>query len=246
MDIKVGTSGWNFYDKDNSFYPKDLKSKDKLAFYSKTFNTIEINSTFYHFPRQTTIEKWNTETEDDFKFIIKINKYFTHIKKLIIDEQSIQRLEEFLKSVEVLKHKLGGVLIQVPPSFKINLKVLDSFMTEIIKIKKENYKIFLEIRDESWLVDEFFKLLNSYNVNLVYNNTNNKWPNILKLTGDTLYLRLHGREKLYYSHYSKDDLEVILEKVKKIDSFAYVFFNNTASKNGIENTILMKKILDQS
>lgn len=243
MDIKVGTSGWNFYDKDNSFYPKDLKTKEKLSFYSKTFNTVEINSTFYHFARESTIDKWISETEEDFKFIIKINKYFTHIKKLIIDEESIQKLEDFLTSLEALKHKLGGILIQIPPSFKINLHVLDLFLKETMKIKKENYKIFLEIRDDSWLVDGFFKLLNFHDVNLVYNDTNNKWPNILKLTGDTLYLRLHGREKLYYSNYSKEDLEEIILKLDDIKSSSYIFFNNTTGQHGIENALLIKKMI---
>lgn len=243
MDIKVGTSGWSFYDKENLFYPETLKSKDRLAFYSKNFKTVEVNSTFYHFPRESTIEKWFLESEEDFKFIIKINKYFTHLRKLIIDEESIKRLNEFLNSIEGLKHKLGGLLIQIPPSFKIDLNTLDLFLETLKNEQKLDYEIFLEVREESWIVDDFFNILNSHRVNLVYNNSSNKWPNVLKLTGDTLYIRLHGLEKLYYSSYSNEDLEKLLKEILLVNDSAYVFFNNTASKSGIENALYMKSII---
>lgn len=239
MDIKVGTSGWSFYDKENIFYPSTLKSKDRLSYYSKQFSIVEVNSTFYHFPRETTIEKWYRESEEDFKFIIKINKYFTHIKKLEIDPDVKEKLVGFLNTIEGLKHKLSGVLIQLPPSFKLNLSLLESFIKTFRSLQKEKYGIFLEIREESWIEEEFFSLLKKYNVNLVYNDSRNKWPNILKLTGDTLYLRLHGREKIYYSSYSEEELKSIIDQIEKIKQPSFIFFNNTASNSGIENAMYL-------
>lgn len=241
MDIKVGTSGWSFYDKDNIFYPNTLKSKDRLSHYSKQLCIVEVNSTFYHFPRETTIEKWYRDSEKNFKFIIKINKYFTHIKKLEIDQEAEEKLAGFLNSIEGLKEKLSGVLIQLPPSFKINLSLLESFIKTFRDLQKSDYSIFLEIREDSWIEEEFFALIKKYNVNLVYNDSKNKWPNILKLTGDTLYLRLHGREKIYYSSYSEEELENIMEKIGKINQPTFIFFNNTASNSGIENAIYLNE-----
>lgn len=245
MNIKVGTSGWSFYDKENIFYPATVKSKDRLSYYSKEFNTVEINTTFYHFPRETTVEKWFLESEEDFKFIIKLNRYFTHSKKLIIDEESTQKLEVFLNSIEGLKGKLGGVLIQIPPSLKMDLERLKIFLKEFKELQKLDYKIFFEVRDESWIEEDFFNFLEIYNVNLVYNDSKNKWPNLLKLTGDTLYLRLHGRERIYYSSYSNDKLEGFLEEVKSIGKPAYIFFNNTASSSGVKNAMYMKNLAEK-
>lgn len=243
MDIKVGTSSWYFEDDENLIYPENIKPREKLEYYSKEFDLVEVNTTFYHFPRKTTIEKWLDETGESFKFIIKLNRYFTHKKKLIMDEESIEKLEGFLKLIEGLGDKLVGLLIQLPPSFKINLGVLKGFLEKVNSFSKIDVKTFLEIRNDSWLTDDFYTLLKEQNINLVYNDSGTNWPQVLKLTGDTLYLRLHGREKLYYSSYSREELEEILNKIKEIDNDAYIFMNNTANISGIKNALLLKEMI---
>lgn len=243
MDIKVGTSSWYFEDDENLIYPETIKPREKLEYYSKEFDLVEVNTTFYHFPRKTTIEKWLDETGESFKFIIKLNRYFTHKKKLIMDEESIEKLEGFLKLIEGLENKLAGLLIQLPPSFKINLGVLKGFLEKVNSFSKIDVKVFLEIRNDSWLTEDFFDLLKKEKANLVYNDSGTNWPQVLKLTGDTLYLRLHGREKLYYSSYSREELEEILNKIKEIDNDAYIFMNNTANISGIKNALLLKEMI---
>lgn len=245
MNINVGTSSWYFEDDEKLIYPEIIKPREKLEYYSKEFDLVEVNTTFYHFPRKTTIEKWTDETAENFKFIIKLNRYFTHKKKLNIDEESLEKLGIFLNLIEGLGSKLAGVLIQLPPSFKINLGVLDEFLENIHKFSKLDFKIFLEIRNDSWITKDFFDLLKTQNTNLVYNDSGTNWPQVLKLTGDTLYLRLHGREKLYYSSYSKEELEEILGMIREIDNDAYIFLNNTANINGIKNALLLRDLIDK-
>jgi uncharacterized protein YecE (DUF72 family) len=65
MKIYIGTSGWQYYHWKGKFYPEDLPSKDFLKFYSKYFNTVEINTSFYHFTKKSTFEKWVTQINAD-------------------------------------------------------------------------------------------------------------------------------------------------------------------------------------
>lgn len=243
MIIRLGTSSWYFSDEEHLIYPEKIKPIEKLKYYSKEFNTVEVNTTFYHFPRKTTIEKWFSETGDDFKFIIKLNRYFTHETSLSIDEESKDKLSGFMELINGLENKLGGILIQFPASFKIDLNVLETFLNYLNKLKHSETRVFLEVRDDSWIIEDFFKLLKRKNVNLVYSDSRTKWPKILKLTGDTLYLRLHGREKLYHSSYSREELEEFLKQVEAIGEDAYIFLNNTAISSGIKNAITMKELI---
>jgi uncharacterized protein YecE (DUF72 family) len=65
MKIYIGTSGWQYYHWKGKFYPEDLPSKDFLKFYAKYFNTVEINTSFYHFTKKSTFEKWLTQINTD-------------------------------------------------------------------------------------------------------------------------------------------------------------------------------------
>jgi uncharacterized protein YecE (DUF72 family) len=69
MKIYVGTSGWQYYHWKEKFYPENLPSKDFLKFYSKYFNTVEVNTSFYHFTKKSTFEKWLTQIKKDTKVI---------------------------------------------------------------------------------------------------------------------------------------------------------------------------------
>ncbi|MCM8814497.1 MAG: DUF72 domain-containing protein [Candidatus Omnitrophica bacterium] len=66
--VYIGTSGWNYRLWQKIFYPEDLSSKDYLKFYSLHFKTVEVNSSFYHFPRNSTYISWYSQVPDDFVF----------------------------------------------------------------------------------------------------------------------------------------------------------------------------------
>jgi len=56
--IHIGTSGWHYQEWKGQFYPKDMDSREFLSFYSKYFDTAEINNTFYKLPKEKDIEQW--------------------------------------------------------------------------------------------------------------------------------------------------------------------------------------------
>ena len=90
--------------------------------YSQFFSTVEINSTFYNLPSIETVKNWGKKTPKNFLFSVKASRFITHQKKLLNPEET---LPPFFERIKLLKHKLGPILFQLPPSFKRNLERLE-------------------------------------------------------------------------------------------------------------------------
>jgi uncharacterized protein YecE (DUF72 family) len=110
--IHIGTSGFYYDHWIGRCYPEDISKRDLLLFFAKNFKTVEINSTFYHLPKQSTIAHWLEATPDDFIFALKANRSITHRKKIdaVLDE-----IRLFIHLIKPLKEKLGVILFQLPP-----------------------------------------------------------------------------------------------------------------------------------
>lgn len=122
--IIVGTSGWNYGHWKGTFYPGDLPVKDWLKYYYEHFNSVELNTSFYHLPKRKTFENWKDAVPAEFVFTVKASRYITHLKKLSEPEESLNKL---LDNARGLEYKLGPVLFQLPPgkdlTFKLRLSI---------------------------------------------------------------------------------------------------------------------------
>ena len=234
----IGTSGWVYGHWEGIFYPEDLPSKDKLKYFSQHFKTAEINYSFYHLPRPTTYQNWYNQTPEDFLFAVKASRFITHIKRL----QGVKEAwEQFIENALNLKEKLGPILFQFPPSFRIDLKRLESFL----KILSKDYRYAFEFRHKSWCDKKIYSLLKKHNVAWVIADS----PScpILRpgsgqeaevVTADFIYIRMHGSKVLFASKYTNEELEDLAQKIKKwlkqkID--VYCYFNNDAYGYAIKN-----------
>jgi uncharacterized protein YecE (DUF72 family) len=242
MNIYIGTSGYNYRDWKNIFYPEGLGQSKWLAFYSTQFSTVEINATFYrHFERKT-FEKWYQNTESGFVFTIKGPKLITHINRLKnIDEL----LFKFNSSVIGLQEKLKNVLWQFPASFKNseeNAQKVKDFI-ELVN-EKHLYDSILEFRDKSWFTEMFMEVLKEKNVGFVINDTK-AFDTAELVGGKIVYIRFHGPDKLYDSLYTTKEMDrwskKIIEYAKVYDVFCY--FNNDMHGYAIENIRILKEYL---
>src|SRR6266705_4366890 len=98
--IYIGTSGWVYKHWKGLFYPKDLKEKDWFSFFAKSFDTVEINNSFYHLPSEKTFAGWYTKSSTNFHFAVKMSRYVSRILHLKDDKGST---ELFLKNASNLK-----------------------------------------------------------------------------------------------------------------------------------------------
>lgn len=243
MKTLIGTSGWNYNHWRKIFYPEGILQNKWLEFYSRYFETVEVNMTFYRFPSEKTVENWRNKVPEGFVFSVKGNRIITHIKKLKNVEFV---LKKFLSVISIFGEKLGPVLFQLPPSFpfkKESLKELCEVLSsqEIIK----NGKFSLELRDRRWINEEVFSILITYNISLCFSD----YPGVeidSPSTADFVYMRRHGPSSLYSSCYSKEEIKrdaFFIKKYSKTSIDVFVYYNNDANAWAVQNALQLKEMV---
>ena len=235
--MHIGTSGWSYEHWKEIFYPEGLKPTSWLHYYSQFFSTVEVNTTFYHTPSQKTVENWYSGVLEDFIFSIKTNRYITHLKKLKDCKGS---LKIFYKSLENFKGKVGPILVQLPPSFKINNERLIEFISEL----DTKYQHVFEFRHESWFVDRVYEVLAHQNMALCITDLNGKLSPE-EITADFTYIRLHGPKKAYKGSYGPAHLKIWKKKIETwaAQGSVYCYFDNDEKSYAIKDAQFLQKIL---
>jgi len=226
--VRIGISGWRYAGWRGSFYPKEVRQADELAYASRHFDTIEINGTHYSLQRPDSFARWHDETPAGFVFAVKGSRFITHMKQLRDIETPLANF--FASGVLRLEEKLGPFLWQFSPRFRFDMEKLDRFLTllprdskaaaELAKRhdkrlagrawtrtgRRRRLRHAVEIRHPSFLDPEFVHLLRRHNIALVFADAVD-WPYAEDVTADFLYLRLHGSEELYASGYDETALD---------------------------------------
>ena len=240
--VNIGTSGWSYKDWVGIFYPEKLPAKDFLSFYAQYFNSVEINSSFYHLPRGSTVIDWTKKVPKDFLFCPKMSRFITHIKRLKEPEEPLQR---FFETFAPMKKCSGPILIQLPPSLKFDAAVAEHFFS-VLKTNHADFHFAIEVRHQSWLSDESIQLLKKFKIAWVISQAGVDFPYAEHITSKNIYVRFHGPGKLYTSSYSDKMLESFAGKFKSWleEKFVlWIFFNNDFNGIGIENATRLKRMM---
>src|SRR5207248_2217819 len=120
--LRIGTSGWQYRDWRDRFYPQRLAASRWLEYYATRFDTVEVNNTFYRLPAPKTFADWAARVPDGFEFAIKASRYLTHYKRLHEPEEPVERL---MTHAAPLRARIGVVLLQLPPDLKCAPSDLD-------------------------------------------------------------------------------------------------------------------------
>jgi len=238
----VGTSGYFYFHWKKRFYPEELSIYKWFNYYAKFFNTVEINATFYRWPKETTIKQWKNKGKKlekegrEFLFTLKVNQRITHIKKL----KGIKRdLLEFYRLAEILKPYLGCILFQMPPSLKFDEKRLENFVNEL----NDNYINVIEFRHPSWWTKETYDILKNKSVFCVVSAPS--LPEKFIKTREIVYVRFHGKQRWYGSNYSDKELKEWSEKIKNSKAkIAFCYFNNDFNAYAVYNALKLKEFLE--
>ncbi len=236
--VFIGTSGWSYKHWKVNFYPEELKDQGKLHFYSDRFTTVEINTTFYHLPKETTVRNWEVQVNKQFLFSVKASQYITHRKRLKDCKESV---ELFLNRVQFLEKHLGPILFQLPPSFRYNPERLEEFLGYLPK--KKRYA--MEFRHESWFHDELYALLRRHDIGLCITDLGGK-QSPEEVTSDFTYIRLHGPKKVYTGSYSAKQLTSWSHKIAnwcKQGITTYCYFDNDDKGYAVQDALKLKKML---
>jgi uncharacterized protein YecE (DUF72 family) len=133
-EIRLGTSSFTAAGWEGSFYPKGIKSADRLSFYAERFDTVEIDSTFYACPSPRTVEGWKSKPTEDFVFSFKVPQIVTHEKVLVDCDTEIK---QFVDTMGILGDKLGPMVLQFPFFDKGAFKSQSDFLDSLIPFLKK-------------------------------------------------------------------------------------------------------------
>lgn len=228
-NIFLGTCGWSYKEWEGIFYEKK-SSQSKLQGYSRVFKTAEIDSTFYRNPSKATVMGWLKYSPSDFFFTAKLPKIITHDKALGLRGEIKADLKEFTDLMLPLQQggKLSCLLIQLPPKYSYNPKILEEFF----QLLDPRFRYAVEFRNLTWLAPEAttFEILEKHHV--AYTNVDEPLlPPDMHLTSDFAYFRWHGHGKnIWFNYqYTPEELEPWVPKIQQAAAKVknvYGYFNN--------------------
>lgn len=221
MQIAIGTSGWLYGHWKPRFYPAATRPDAHLGFYAERFAAVEVNSTFYRLPNKGTFERWRNGVPGDFVFALKASRYLTHVRRLREPDEPVARLME---RASVLGPHLGPVLLQLPPTLKVDPDRLDATLAAF----KDAVRVAVEPRHASWFVDDVRAVLTERGAALcVADGGPVEFPSWQ--TTDWAYLRFHGGTGRPRTCYTRRELNRLasrlLDETGPIEQ-GYCFFNN--------------------
>jgi uncharacterized protein YecE (DUF72 family) len=239
--IRLGCAGWSL--------PAAVKGEfhatgSHLTRYASRFNAVEINSSFYRPHQPATYAKWAGSVPAGFRFSVKLPKAITHEHKLA----GVGRLlKTFLGEVACLGDKLGCLLAQLPPSLEYKPAVATRFFTQLRTLHAG--PVVLEPRHPSWFADRAEAMLLKHRIGRVAADPAtiapaahaSGWP-------DTVYYRLHGSPRMYYSSYEQRTLTALandlLAHAARPGTTVWCIFDNTASGAAIPNALQLARNLE--
>ncbi len=234
----MGCSGWAYPEWRGEFYPQKLAQREWLAYYSRQFDSVEINNTFYKLPSAETVASWIEQTPARFRFTVKASRYITHIKRLNSPEKYVER---FLAGIQPLAkaRRLEAILWQLPPSFGRDDERLDAALVAIRERAPGRHAF--EFRHPSWFCADVYALLRSHKVALVIADDPKEFPfQTRELTASWAYVRMHRGSR---GNYSAAELATWRRRISAWRSKreVLVYFNNTAGASAAENAGILRQ-----
>jgi len=220
----IGTGGWAY------FRVPELRP---LTAYSRIFNFVEVNSTFYHIPELRQVEKWRRHVPLGFKFSVRAHQSITHQYGLRPVQGTFEAFERMKRICRALDAEI--MHLQLPPSFELTVTSMTNFHSLLLSVNLQKIRLALEIRGakSSQLPPELLKIMQEYNI---VHSTDLSRAEMPAYESDILYTRLFGLGK--HNVYQPTDNELVqIDKLasggkseKIIMSFHFVRMYNDAAR----------------
>jgi uncharacterized protein YecE (DUF72 family) len=234
VNVRVGTSGWNYPEWKGSFYPSDMKPAGMLAYYAGRFSTVEVNNTFYRMPTTKAVESWAATVPARFTFVLKAPQRITHFARLRDVDDPVRF---FCDTARTLGPRLGPLLFQLPPNFKVDAGRL----ADLLALLPPDVRAAFEFRNPTWFTDDIYTRLAARNAALcIADNDDGATPAVA--TADWGYLRLRA------AGYTDDDLRGWLATMRRVGGRwrdAFVFFKHEDKGTGPALAARLLAFLDE-
>jgi uncharacterized protein YecE (DUF72 family) len=239
-DARVGCSGWQYKDWRGVVYPRELPARRWFEHYTSLFDTVELNSTFYRLPKESTVEGWRAAAPPGFTYALKLGAFGTHRMKL---RDPAGWLPHHVHMAELLGPTLGPTLVQLPPRWRRDTGRLD----ELLAVAPRTMRWAVELRDRSWLDDGVFTVLESHGAALCIHDLLEDHPFVL--TTDWTYVRFHGADAIAHPYRGRYGGRRLWRPARRLAEVltegrdVYCYFNNDYDGNAVADARWMAERL---
>jgi uncharacterized protein YecE (DUF72 family) len=238
--VRVGCSGWQYKHWRGDFYPRDLPLSRWFGHYALTFDTVEINNSFYRLPEAQTFERWRDQAPAHFLYAVKASRFLTHMKKLKDPEEPLAR---FFDNARQLGRHLGPILYQLPTGWPINLERFAHFLAALPR----RYRHVVEFREPTWYDERVYALMRKHKVALCLHDMAGSASGRI-VVGPFIYVRFHFGTRRYGGGYDDRRLDewgrwLGERAAEELDVFAY--FNNDMGGHAPRDAVRLRRRIEE-
>ena len=238
--IRIGTSGWSYQHWTDVLYPAGTPVSGRLACYVEEFDTVELNASFYRWPRDAVFAGWRQRLPDGFTMSVKAHRGLTHYRRLRSPEPWIERFE---RCWTALGERAEALLVQLHPHQQRDDALLEGFLTAM----PQHIRVAMELRHSSWNTADVYAILERHRAAYVVM-SGAGLPCVPRATCELVYVRMHGpaQESMYAGCYPDAELSAWADRIQDWQQQGrrvLIYFNNDLGGHAVRNAQKLKKLL---
>ncbi|HEX3548427.1 MAG TPA: DUF72 domain-containing protein [Mycobacterium sp.] len=241
--IRIGTSGWSYDHWTDVLYPPGLPVSKRLSRYVEEFDTVELNASFYRWPKDSTFAGWRQRLPDGFTMSVKAHRGLTHYRRLRSAQQWVERFE---RAWTALGDRREALLVQLHPELERDDERLEHFLD----LMPDWIPVAMELRHPSWDVPAVYDILERHEAAYVVM-SGAGLRCLPRATSKLVYVRMHGpdQDSMYAGSYPDDELRSWTDRVLAWHGEGrrvVVYFNNDLGGHAVRNARTLKELVAAS
>lgn len=236
----IGCSGWFYWHWRGIFYSESIARNEWFSHYADNFKTVELNAPFYSWPTIATVKTWIKQAgRCRFVYTVKVCELITHIKKF---KGTKQLVKDFGLIADLLGPGMGCFLYQLPPSYHYTPGRLKDILEQLDPRRRN----VVEFRHKSWWNENVYKAFRQTKT-IFCSCSGPRLPDELIKTADDIYIRFHGTKQWYRHNYTREELEVWVQRIHKSKTKrVWAYFNNDREGFAIKNAKAFLRLLKKA
>jgi uncharacterized protein YecE (DUF72 family) len=238
--IRVGTSGWSYNHWTDVLYPTGMPVAKRLARYVEEFDTVELNASFYRWPKDAAFAGWREKLPAGVTMSVKAQRGLTHYRRLRSPEPWIERFE---RCWTLLGDRSEALLVQVHPELERDDERLEHFLA----LMPDSIPVAMELRHPSWDDPGVYALLERHGAAYVVM-SGAGLRCVPRATSPLVYIRMHGPDQnsMYAGSYPDGELRRWADRITDWAAEGrrvLVYFNNDLGGHAVHNARTLKRML---
>ncbi len=202
MEIRIGTGGWAYF---------TVPGMNSLSAYSKAFDYVEVNSTFYEIPSAELVKSWRKRVPEGFEFSVRCHRSITHQYLLRPVPEAIASFNRMIEICRLLRSAYLHIL--TPPQLEFTDRRIEVIRDFFSTMDTAGVRLVWEPRSlEAKINREVIKIMEDYNI-VHCVDLSRQTP---LRESDVLYSRLFGKGRHTLYQFTDQELKEVDQKAKEL------------------------------